>query len=207
MSSAYPEARFYFKTDKKLAALTIDDSPHPENTQAILEVLDRYEAQATFFIIAGRVKGREAIIEAIISNGHEIGNHMMKDKASIHLEPDTFAARFKQADSVLSQFQAMKWFRPASGLYTDAMIRILHDYDASYRCVLGSVYPFDAAVPWSSFSIQYIKANVTPGSIIILHDGNERGRRTLQTLRNILPYLKQKGYRLVTLSRLSEEAE
>jgi hypothetical protein len=75
-----------------------------------------------------------------------------------------------------------------------------------YRCALGSIYPYDAQISSASLSAGYIMANVRPGSIIILHEGGDRGRRTVEVLRRVLPALKKRGYRVVSLSELNEAA-
>lgn len=76
----------------------------------------------------------------------------------------------------------------------------------SYRCALGSVYPYDATIPSVAWARWYILRNARPGSIIVLHDGGARGGRTLQVLRAILPELRRRGFRVVTLSELAAAA-
>jgi peptidoglycan/xylan/chitin deacetylase (PgdA/CDA1 family) len=73
-----------------------------------------------------------------------------------------------------------------------------------YRCALGSVYPFDAAIPSVGFAARYIIWNAKPGAIIVLHDGEERGTRTARVLSRVLPELQQRGFRIVSLSELTE---
>jgi peptidoglycan/xylan/chitin deacetylase (PgdA/CDA1 family) len=72
-----------------------------------------------------------------------------------------------------------------------------------YRCALGSVYPYDATIPSFEFSIRHILRYIRPGAILVLHDGGARGRRTARVLRSILPALKRRGFRVVTLSELT----
>jgi peptidoglycan-N-acetylglucosamine deacetylase len=71
-----------------------------------------------------------------------------------------------------------------------------------YRCVLGSVYPFDATIPSAAWATGYILRNVRPGAIVVLHDGGGRGRRTARVLAEVLPELRRRGYRVVSLSEL-----
>jgi peptidoglycan-N-acetylglucosamine deacetylase len=68
------------------------------------------------------------------------------------------------------------------------------------------VYPLDAAIPSSRFAAGYILRNVRPGSIVVLHDGGARGRRTLRTLAAVLPELRRRGYAVLTLSALDSLA-
>jgi peptidoglycan/xylan/chitin deacetylase (PgdA/CDA1 family) len=70
-----------------------------------------------------------------------------------------------------------------------------------YRCALGSVYPYDATIPSSKFAGRFVLRNVRPGAVIVLHDGGARGRRTVRTLRTVLPELRRRGYRVVTLGQ------
>ena len=76
-----------------------------------------------------------------------------------------------------------------------------------YRCALGSVYPFDAAVPSVSWTSRNILRNARPGAIVILHDGGARGNRTARVLARVLPKLRQQGYRIVSLSELAAETD
>jgi peptidoglycan/xylan/chitin deacetylase (PgdA/CDA1 family) len=71
-----------------------------------------------------------------------------------------------------------------------------------YHCALGSVYPFDVAIPSVSWAARYILRNGRPGSIVILHDGGVRGQRTVRVLARVLPEMHRRGYRMVSLSEL-----
>jgi len=68
---------------------------------------------------------------------------------------------------------------------------------------LGSVYPFDAMLPFPGLAARYILWRARPGSIIVLHDVGPRGERTLATLESVLPELGRRGYQVITLSELS----
>ena len=73
------------RTDEPVVGLTLDDGPHPELTDAILDVLVKHEAQATFFLIGDRVVGNERVVRRIVDEGHEVGDHLMHDEPSIRL--------------------------------------------------------------------------------------------------------------------------
>jgi peptidoglycan/xylan/chitin deacetylase (PgdA/CDA1 family) len=80
------------------------------------------------------------------------------------------------------------------------MLSMVHRH--GYRCVLGSVHPFDPQIASAWFSARYVLRNVQPGSIIILHDHGARGERTVAALAAILPELDRRGFRVATLSEL-----
>lgn len=184
-------------------ALTIDDGPDAETTDRILDVLDRHDASATFFLISGRVAGNEAVVERIVAEGHEIGNHMTADRPAIDLEPAGFDRDLKQAHDTLSRWQELKWFRPGSGWYDDGMIEAAER--RGYRTVLGRIYPLDTALPSPALAARYILWRAGPGEIIILHDTGSRGLNTARILERVLPELERRGLEVVALSELERQ--
>ena len=192
---------FAIPTAERLVALTLDDGPDTSHTRELLRVLRENDARATFFLISSRVPGNEALITAVVAEGHELGNHLTHDEASVRLAPAAFAAAVREADTVLERFAPVRWLRPASGWYDDAMLDTIER--EGHRCALGSIYPYDAHQPWARVSAAYILANARPGAVIVLHEGGDRGRRTVEVLWRVLPELRARGYRIVTLSELA----
>ena len=197
-----PNVLYFAKTKEKIIALTIDDSPHSVVTPKILDVLAEHQVPATFFLIGERVASNEEIVRQIVSEGHEIGNHHMQDRPSIKLSEAEFERQLLEADEILSDFAQVKWFRPASAWFNQRMLRQLEKYN--YKCALGSVYPYDAAIHNVTFLSNYILDNVFPGAIIILHDGTLERKVTVDVLKQIIPKLKSHGYRFVTLTELTK---
>ena len=197
-----PDVLYFVKTEEKIIALTIDDGPHPVVTPKILDVLNELQVPATFFLIGGQVEHNEYIVRRIVKDGHKIGNHHMQDRPSIKLSEAEFERQLLEADEILSKFAQVKWFRPASGWFNQRMLRQLEKYN--YKCALGSVYPFDAAIHNVRFLTNYILDNVFSGAIIILHDGETERKATVEVLKRIIPKLKSHGYRFVTLTELTK---
>jgi peptidoglycan/xylan/chitin deacetylase (PgdA/CDA1 family) len=187
-------------TRKPIVALTLDDGPDSASTPVILAELRKHGARATFFVISERVRGQEALVRSIVAAGHELGNHFSHQRPSIRLSAQEFEQDLLRTHQLLIQFTQPLWARPASGWYTEAMVEVMTRH--GYRCALGSVYPFDAAIPSTSWATKYILRNVEPGSIVILHEGGARGKRTAHVLSTILPTLRQRGYRVIPLSEL-----
>jgi peptidoglycan/xylan/chitin deacetylase (PgdA/CDA1 family) len=200
-----PRVLYSAEISEPVVALTIDDAPDSETTPEILAVLQRHGARATFFVIADQISGNESLLERIVSEGHELGNHMTRDEPSVALGPDDFERELLRAGEMLARFGGTRWYRPGSGYYSDEMLDIVDRH--GYRCVLGSIYPADAQLPWSGLAAWWIDARTEPGAVIILHDRGERGRRTAETLSEVLPELSARGYRVVTLSELAALAE
>jgi len=195
-----PEVLYTVNTDQKLIALTIDDGPDPESTDAILDVLANHDAHATFFVLIEHVNENEDLVERMVAEGHELGNHLLEDTPSIQHPKTEFEAQLEHAHDALSRFTTIRWFRPGSGWYNREMLQALERYQ--YRLALGSIYPFDSHIPSSWFASRYIVWRAYPGAVIVLHDHGNRGGRTVDTLAYSLPILKERGYRIVTLSEL-----
>ena len=194
------EVLFHLDTREKLIALTIDDGPHPTLTNEILDVLAQYGVRVTFFIIGGRVAGNETVMRRMVAEGHELGNHLMTDLPSVSLTAAEFARQLAKTHELVSAFAPVRWFRPGSGWYNQRMLEQIRPY--GYRCVVGSLYPYDAQVSSVEFVVNYVLGNVQRGSIIILHDGTDERQKTVVVLRRVLPVLLGRGYRFGTLSEL-----
>lgn len=202
----YESPRVLFEADvaAPVVALSIDDGPSSA-TPEILDVLAHEEVHATFFLIGSNVVARPDLARRMVAEGHELGHHMMEDRPSIGLSPEAFRKRFAEMDGILRDLGGSTLFRPGSGWYNRRMVD-----DAArlgYRTVLGSVYPFDAQLPFPRFASYYIRQHVSPGSVLILHDGPDRGVRTAEVLRRVLPELRRRGYRVVPVSTLLREEE
>ena len=191
----------------KVIALTIDDGPGPA-TADILAVLDRYDAKATFFNISGNLSGYEPIIQQTVAAGHELGNHMSADQPSIRLSAADFEADLLAAQAAALPYlngTRLRWLRPGMGWYNAGMVATAQRH--GYRLVLGSVFPYDTHMPFSRFAIAFILATASPGDIIVLHDGEGRGQRTVRTLEAVLPVLQARGYVITTVTGLLEVAD
>ena len=196
-----PGAVYFRDIKQPLIALTIDDSPDDYTTNKILDILQKYDVSATFFPISNHIEGREAIIQRMVEEGHEIGNHLTKDEPSIILGKN-FTPELHKAHNTLSRYSTVTWMRPGGGWCNQDMAEIAHKND--YQIALGSVWSYDTHINYAQFSSWFILQNTRPGSIIVLHDVGDRGIRTISTLETIIPILQAKGYQFVTLTELSD---
>jgi len=201
LAARSPRCLYLVDTSERLVALTLDDGPDAAHTPAILDILRAHDARATFFLISSRIRGLEGLVARAVREGHELGNHLVHDAASIRQPVDAFASDVRAAGTVLGRFATVRWLRPASGWFSHAMLDTIEG--EGYRCALGSIYPYDAHHASARLSAAYVLANTRPGAVIVLHDGRSRGRRTVEVLRRVLPVLHARGYRVVSLSELA----
>lgn len=207
----FPGALYATQRDKasiKAIALTIDDGPSPA-TADILSVLNRYDAQATFFTISSHIPGHESIVQQTVDSGHELGNHLTADEPSIRLSTIDFEAALLTSEAILLSYlppnSQLTWLRPGMGFYNAKMVEVAQHH--GYQVVLGSTFPYDTHIHSSRFAGEFILRTVQSGDIVVLHDGEERGIRTVETLEIILPELQKRGYRVTTLSDLVVEKQ
>lgn len=195
--------RVLFRVDAgdSLVALTLDDGPSGA-TPRILELLDRHGARATFFVLAERAARREALTRRIVEAGHELGNHLLRDRATWRLSRSETRAALSRADSLLAPFGGARWVRPGGG-WVDGDLLAAADA-RGHRVALGSVYPFDAWIDRPRVLAGFVLRKVRPGSVIVLHEGAGRGATASAVLARVLPDLRARGYRVVTLGRLAE---
>ncbi|TKA38367.1 hypothetical protein B0A54_10658 [Friedmanniomyces endolithicus] len=176
----FPEVLFHIRADRKIVALTIDDAPS-QYTSQIMETLKANDAHATFFVIGGQVTGRENIMDELVRQGHELGNHAMHDEPSISLSSDQLYDQMLEVDGLIKQ------------AYSTVASKL------GYRTVLGSIYPHDPFIKYWRVNAWHILSMLRPGAVIICHD---RRSWTVPMLQKVLPKMKRRGYEVVTISKL-----
>lgn len=205
--------RVWLPPTKPLVALTIDDAPS-EHTRGILDALAAAGARATFFVIGGQVAGspgREALLRDIVRAGHELANHGMRDEPARRLSTAELESQLNAVQAMIDAAYVAegreppppgrrRYYRPGSGFFSDRIRGVARRL--GYRVVLGSIYPHDAQISWVWANARHILSMLSPGGIIICHD---RRSWTEPMLRKVLPEMKRRGYRAVTLSELLDE--
>lgn len=202
----WPDVLFHVPTSSKVIALTIDDAPSTY-TRDILRLLEANDAHATLFVIGTHANGREGILQEIVQNGNELGNHAMHDEPSRSLSDEALIDEIKSVEATVNEAYAAaavpnppKYFRPGSGFFSDRMRAVISKL--GYRLILGNIYPHDPQIPYWRLNAAHILSMVRPGGIIVCHDGRSW---TVPMLERVLPELKRRGYRVVTISTLLEE--
>lgn len=215
---------FYFNTNgKKIACLTIDDSPS-SGTMELLDQLYQLNIKATFFIIGKNASVYPEILNRILRDGHEVGNHDIVDRRSSAVCEDILQSALHETHQILdfhlksvakelsdSSYgvklqEKISWFRPGGGFFNKTVIKCYKQM--RYRCMLGDAYPHDPALPFPAFSTWHMKLATKPGSVMILHDGSaQRAQGTIKVLQELIPFLKARGYSFCTLSQMANETE
>lgn len=190
-------------THRKLVAFGFDDGPSPFTPQ-ILDLLDQYKAQASFFIFGREAESHTRLLQRMIVSGDEIGVHGWDgtfDRASA--SDSSIAARFAQSnDAIKSAVSVSPCLDRAAFTNDDA--RSLRIAGTLGKTVAGwSVDPTDYRSTNPDKIAKQVLDQVYPGAIVVMHDGgNDQRWATVQAFAKILPALQARGYQMVTISRL-----
>lgn len=174
-------------------ALTFDDGPHEKYTPRILDILDKYNAEATFFIIGSHIPGKEYVVREIHRRGHEIGNHTWSHSKLSDLTPREVEADIARAQAKITAtgVPTPRLFRAPYGAFSP-MVRS----HVPMTVVAWNIDPEDWKADDQDQIIDHVLAHAKPGAIVDLHD-------TYDVTADALPKLiteLQKKYRLVTVS-------
>ena len=195
--------------DKKLVALTFDDGPHPRFTPKILDVLKKYDAKATFFMLGKHVKLYPEVVKRVANEGHEIGNHTFT-----HIDVKVNSSQkiydeFKKTQEIVYEVTGIKpkLFRPPYGFYNSIVKNITSKEGC--RIVLWSTNQDskDWSCPGVNKIVNTVVKKTENGDIVILHDYVVGESDTVEALKTILSELKKKGFQFVTVSELLENLD
>lgn len=198
-----PNVTYRVRTELPLVALSFDDGPHPTFTPQVLEILQRHEAKATFFLIGERALRHPEIVSGIKAEGHEVGNHYFMNKATLHDSDADFACNVEQTERVIGIAADLKLFRPPGGVAWPWQLRLARA--RGYECVLGCAYPHDPMHPPAWYIRWLIEKNLVPGTIVILHDGISNPTQSVGALPHILSAGHKRGLRFVSVGDLMRE--
>jgi peptidoglycan/xylan/chitin deacetylase (PgdA/CDA1 family) len=197
------------KIKEKMVALTFDDGPNPIYTNQILDLLAKYNAKATFFVIGERAKQYPEILKREVKEGHEVANHTYSHRYDFDNSPAKLNSELEQSAKLIKNITGYKptLYRPVAGYYNDLILNTA--IKNGYRVVLWS-WTQDTR-DWSCPGINKITNNVIldikPGDITIFHDSGGDRSQTVCALENILKYLSSQGFKCVTVSELIYHSE
>ena len=186
----------------KRVALTFDDGPHPQATEKILDLLDKYSVKATFFVIGFNAQQWPHIVEKEISQGHQVGNHTYYHKHANASNRKALENDVGMTESFLCGELGYKTgiFRPPEGLCNEVVRSVAGQMN--YSIILWDIDTRDWAHTSTEKMVANVKSNVKNGDIILFHDYVVGKSNTLEALEIIIPWLIEEGYSLVTVSEL-----
>jgi cellulose synthase/poly-beta-1,6-N-acetylglucosamine synthase-like glycosyltransferase/peptidoglycan/xylan/chitin deacetylase (PgdA/CDA1 family) len=191
-------------------ALTFDDGPDPRWTPRIAAALSRLHVPATFFVIGSKVVRHAGLVRSLRRDGFELGNHTFTHVDLATLPPWERRFQIRLTESALDAALGVgtRLVRPPyssnPAAVTPAQYRAYADLASrGYVIVLSDLDGED----WQRPGVSAIVRNATPrddrGGVVLLHDGGGNRSETLAAVERLVPRLRARGFRFVTVSQLA----
>ena len=186
-------------SSKKYIALTFDDGPHPQVTKQILQLLNKYHAKATFFMIGSRIQFYPDIVQEVQAAGHEIGNHSWSHHVLTKMSATEIQKEFESTEQALVHVigQNSKVFRPPYGIINDSVRALIPTQTVNW-----TIDTLDWKHRDPSKLLPMVKDSLHNNAIVLMHDIHQS---TADGLEAVLQYLQNEGYEFLTVSEILQE--
>lgn len=209
LAPTFPDCLWSASVSEPIVALSFDDGPHPDYTPQLLEVLDEFGVQASFFWLGACVRHAPDTAKQVFDRGHWIGLHGDTHRAFPRLSEDRLYESLQNTQTAIARACSLpeEWVRdrvrdvrPPNGIFTPKTLSLLKKWQ--YRPVMWSVVPEDWQNPGIQVVCDRVLQQVRPGAQIVLHDGIHGGANVAETTRRILDRLLSQKYRFVNIDAL-----
>ena len=200
------DAAYLGSTEEKVLYLTFDAGYENGATGKILDVLQRQQVKAAFFLVGNYIEKNADLVRRMAREGHIVGNHTMhhydmsklSDKASFSKELTDLEALYRQTTGQ----EMAKFYRPPQGLYSEENLKMAQSL--GYKTVFWSLAYVDwnnDAQPTREQAFAKLLPRTHPGAVVLLHSTSQTNADILEDL---ICHWKQQGYRFGTVEELFE---
>jgi len=189
-------------TAPRYVALTFDDGPSRRHTTQILDLLEEYGAQATFFILGSRVAGNEDIVRRMFRDGHAVGNHSFNHRQLNAIAANQMEWQVLETNRIIEELLGaqVRLFRPP---FMETNVRVNEFVSTLEMSVIfWDIDPRDWYLTCAQAIADHVISRAQDGSIILLHD---MYNHTVDATRIILQTLTERGFVFVTACELIEQ--
>jgi len=189
------------KTNKKIIAITFDDGP-TDFTPKALDLLEKYNAKATFFCIGKQIEKHPDICRRIYSEKHQLGNHSYSHTNSFgFFSTEKVREELQKTAFLLQEITGEKnhYFRPPFGVTNPHIAKAVKEL--GYQVIGWNIRSLDTVIEDENKILKRITNKLKPGSIILLHDTSDK---TIRVLEQLLLTLQKENYQMITINKLLE---
>lgn len=185
----FPEAIWRIKhKNRRVVYLTFDDGPVPEVTPWVLDLLDKYNIKATFFLVGDNVRRSPALFEEIKRRGHSWGNHTMHHLQGMKVTSRRYMRDLTEADMLINS----SLFRPPHGLLRWKQANGIKTH---YNIVMYDLVTRDYSRKLNGEQVlDNVKRFTRNGSIIVFHDSLKAEKNMRYALPRAIKWLIAQGY-------------
>ena len=190
----YPRRVWRIESPSNELFLTFDDGPHPDITPRVLDLLNEYNAKATFFCIGDRVKQYPRVVEQILAAGHTIGNHTQQHLNGWKTPANKYVNDVAEAQGLIKT----TLFRPPYGRITRNQERAVRGLGV--KIIMWTILSADYDQDISPADVsRRVTENIEKGSIIVFHDSEKAAVNMLFALTELLKKASLQGYKFRAL--------
>jgi peptidoglycan/xylan/chitin deacetylase (PgdA/CDA1 family) len=183
-------------------AISFDDGPNPIRSPEILEILDRYQCKASFFLIGKNIERNEGLVRQMKTAGHTIGCHSFSHSRWFPFFPAGRISREIGDTNRLIEQQTgekVRYFRPPFGVTNPNVRKGLRN--SGLRVIGWSIRSFDTQTQSADKVINRITGRLEGGDVILLHETSEC---VMHVLEQLLPRIREMGLNCVSLDQMME---
>ena len=182
--------------DEKAVYLTFDDGPHPSATPFVLDLLERYNAGATFFCVGNNVARYPEIYSRILDADHTTGNHTYNHINGWKTSNSHYLKNIDQAGKHIHS----RLFRPPYGRIRLSQVRKLRKKDPSWKIYMWDTLSadFDRNISPQQ-CLDNVLSNIRPGSIVLFHDSEKAWERMQYALPHVMEYCRKQNWKMKPL--------
>jgi peptidoglycan/xylan/chitin deacetylase (PgdA/CDA1 family) len=183
-----------------VVSLTFDDGPNPPDTLRLLDVLRRRHVKAVFCLWGDHVRDHPQVVRRIAADGHVLCNHSLHHDDLSVLTPEQIRADLAETSALIRQavpHARIPYFRAPYGSWGESpqVAADLGMQPLGWRLAITDWEP-----PGTDVLVQRLREGITPGAVVLLHDGGGDRSQTVEAVDRIIPELRAQGWRF-TLPR------
>lgn len=186
----------------KTIYLTFDDGPNDYCTPKVLDLLNIYNAKATFFVIGNNINKNKDVLNQIIKNGHSIGNHSLDHKTTILFKGKKALSKWidkGEAIILKNVGQPSIGYRPPVGIRTIELRFIMKQKNE--KPIMWQHRFYDTKKIFTKNAWQKKLKKIKSGDIILLHDTHKHTEVFLESLEGLIQRLIKDGFQLKAIQR------
>jgi len=194
VQKAYPNYTWHKCRTNQQIYLTFDDGPVPGITDKVLDILEKYQYKATFFMVGDNVHKHAALAREVMAAGHLIGNHTYHHIRGNNSSTEEYFADFQKCQHMLGEtleFTATLFRPPYGRISSDQAKEIGKTHEVIMWDVLSGDYNMNIS---PAKILKKTKKHTQNGSIIVFHDQQKTSGRLPSLLSDFLEYTSGEGF-------------
>lgn len=194
---------FQGDTNKKVIYLTFDNGYEQGYTEEILDVLNKKDVPATFFVTGHYLKSEPDLVKRMVKEGHIVGNHSWSHPDLTEVSNERLKRELKKVEKLYTEITGkhdMRYLRPPRGVFSERTLALTQKL--GYTNVFWSLafldWETDKQKGWK-YSYRNVMEQIHPGAILLLHTVSKDNAKALP---KIIESLREKGYKFKSLDYL-----